>query len=65
MADRDALESQWNVNERRLRELHAMTPLGREMNGAEIDRLEAAQDGIEFELGADGRPGSRRWSGTP
>jgi hypothetical protein len=41
-----------------------MTPLGREMNGAEIERLEAAQDAIEFELGSDVRPGSRKWSGS-
>jgi hypothetical protein len=47
MVDRDALESRSNANERRLRELHAMTLLGREMNGAEIDRLEAAQDGYD------------------
>jgi hypothetical protein len=28
--------------------------LGREMHAAESERLEAAQDAIEFELGADG-----------
>jgi hypothetical protein len=64
MVDRDALESQWQVNERRLNEIAAMTGLGREMHAAESERLEAAQDAIEFELGADGRPGSRRWSGA-
>jgi hypothetical protein len=63
--DRDALESRWQANERRLRKLHAMTPLGREINGAEIDRLEGKQDALELELGADGRPGSSRWSGCP
>ncbi len=65
MVDRDALESQWNANERRLRELHSMTPLGREMNGAEIERLKGEQDVIEHGLGAEGRPGSRRRSGAP
>jgi hypothetical protein len=65
MVDRDSLESRWQANERRLNELHAMTPLGREMNGAEIERLEAAQDAIEFEIGEDGLAGSRRWSGAP
>ena len=64
MVDRDALESQWQVNERRLNEIAAMTGLGREMHAAESERLEAAKDAIEFELGADGRPGSRRWSGA-
>lgn len=62
--DRDAPESRWLANERRLNEIAAMTGLGREMHAAESERLEAAQDAIEFELGADGRPGSRRWSGA-
>jgi hypothetical protein len=65
MVDRDALESQWQANERRLNEIAAMTGLGREMHAAESERLEAAQDAIEFELGTDSRPGSRRWSGAP
>ena len=42
-----------------------MTPLGREMNGAEIDRLEAEHDAIEFELGAEAPPELKRWSGAP
>jgi hypothetical protein len=42
-----------------------MTGLGREMHAAESEALEAAQDAIEFELGSDGRRGSRRWSGVP
>jgi hypothetical protein len=63
MVDRDALDSQWQANERRLTEIAAMAGLGREMHAAESDRLEAAQDAIEFEPGADGRPASRRWSG--
>ena len=41
-----------------------MTGLGREMHAAESERLEAEQDRIEFVLGADGRPGSKRWSGV-
>jgi hypothetical protein len=57
MVDRDALDSQWQGNERRLNEIAAMTGLGREMHAAESDRLEAAQDAIEFELGPD-------WSGA-
>jgi hypothetical protein len=57
--DRDA---QWQANERRLKELHAMTGLGREMHGAEIERLEAEQDAIEFEVGKPEGP-PRRWSG--
>jgi Spy/CpxP family protein refolding chaperone len=35
------------------------------LHGAEIERLEAEQDRIEFELGLDIRPGSKRWSGAP
>ncbi len=58
-------DTRWQANERRLREIHAMTPLGRETHGAEIERLEAEQDAIEFELGRDGREGSKRWSGMP
>jgi hypothetical protein len=60
--DRDA---QWQANERRLNEIAAMTGLGREMHAAESERLEAAQDAIEFELGSEARPGFRRWSGAP
>ncbi len=63
--DREALESKWQANERRLNEIAAMTGLGREMHTTEAERLEAAQDAIEFELGSDGGPGSRRWSGAP
>lgn len=44
------LESRWQANERRLNELHAMTPPEREANGEEIDWLEAKQDEIEFQL---------------
>jgi hypothetical protein len=29
---------------------------------ADVECLEAAQDAIELELGADGRPGFRKWS---
>jgi hypothetical protein len=57
MVDRDSLESQWQANERRLNEIAAMTGLGREIHSAESERLEAAQDAIEFERGADGRSG--------
>ncbi len=64
MADRDALESQWRANERRLNEIAAMTGLGRETHAAESEALEAAQDAIEFELGREGRTGSVRWSGA-
>jgi hypothetical protein len=65
MTDRDALDSRWQAKERRLNEIAAMTGLGREMHAAESEQLLAAQDEIEFELGADARPGSRRWSGAP
>jgi hypothetical protein len=35
------------------------------MHAAESERLEAAaQDAIEFELGAEGRPGFRKCSGS-
>jgi hypothetical protein len=54
----------WHENERRLNEIHALSPLGREMHGAEIERLEAEQDAIEFELGRHSREGSKRWSGV-
>jgi hypothetical protein len=50
---------QWQANERRLNEIAAMIGLGRELHAAEIERLEGDQAAIEFELGADGRPGSR------
>jgi hypothetical protein len=62
--DRESLEARWQANERRLNEIAAMTGLGREMHAVESERLETAQDAIEFELGADGRPGSRKWSGS-
>jgi hypothetical protein len=55
--DRDALEAQWQANEREL---------NRETFGARIDELEAEQDAIEFEIGGeDVLPGSKRWSGLP
>jgi hypothetical protein len=60
----DTLESQWQANERRLNEIAAMSGLGREMHAADSEALEAAQDAIEFELGSDARPGTRRWSGA-
>jgi hypothetical protein len=59
--DRDA---RWQANEHRLNEIAPMTGLGREMHAAESERLEAAQDAIEFELSTDARPGSRKWSGA-
>jgi hypothetical protein len=62
--DRETLERQWQANERRLNEIAAMTGLGREMHAGESEALESAQDAIEFELGSDARPGSRRWSGA-
>jgi hypothetical protein len=61
---RATIESQWQANERRLNEIHAMPGLDREMHAAESERLEAAQDAIEFELSTDARPGSRKWSGA-
>jgi hypothetical protein len=61
--DRDAPESQWQANERRLNEIAAMTGLGREMHAAETDRLDGAQDAIEWFLGLDCPAGSKRWSG--
>jgi hypothetical protein len=64
MAARDDLESKWQANERRLTEISAMTGLGRELHAAESEALEAARDAIEFDLGQDGQPGSRRWSGA-
>jgi hypothetical protein len=64
MAARDDLESKWQANERRLNEIAAMTGLGREMHASEAERLEADHDAIEFELGSDGQPGTRRWSGA-
>jgi hypothetical protein len=42
-----------------------MSGLSRELHGAEIERLEAEQDSLEFELGSDGPRGSKRWSGSP
>jgi FPC/CPF motif-containing protein YcgG len=63
--DREAQEARWHASERRLNEMAAMTRLGREMHTAESERLEATdQDAIEFELGANSRPGSRKWSGS-
>jgi hypothetical protein len=65
--DRDALEAQWQANERELNRLNSMSGLARETFGARIDELETEQDAIEFELGKEAftRPGSRRWSGMP
>ncbi|HUE14848.1 MAG TPA: hypothetical protein VMR25_11835 [Planctomycetaceae bacterium] len=65
--DRDALEAQWQANERELNRLNSMSGLARETFGARIDELEDEQDAIEFELGKDGftPTGSRRWSGMP
>jgi hypothetical protein len=62
--DCEVLEARWQANERRLNEIAAMTGLGREMHASESEALEADQDAIEFELGTDGRPGSRKWSGS-
>jgi hypothetical protein len=64
MISSDAVESRWQSNERRLTAIHAMTGLGRELHGAEIERLEAEQDAIEHDLGCDVRRRSRRWSGA-
>jgi hypothetical protein len=66
MPDREALETKWQANERRLNEIAAMTGLGREMHSAETERIEAEQDDIEWELGFDRpmRAGLRRWSGA-
>ncbi len=57
-------DPRWQANERRLNEIAAMTGLGREMHATEAERLDPEQDRIEFELGRDGREGSRRWSGV-
>jgi hypothetical protein len=62
---RATIESQWQANERRLNEIHAMTGLDREMYGADAERLEAEQDRIEWQLGLE-RPTdveSRKLSG--
>ncbi len=58
-------DPRWQGNERRLNEIAAMSGLGRELQAQESEALEAAQDAIEFEVGSEARPGSRRWSGVP
>ena len=65
--DRDALEAQWQANERELNRLNSLSGLARETFGARIDELEDEQDAIEFELGQDASAptNSRRWSGLP
>ncbi len=59
----NSVTSRWRSNDCRLNEIAAMTWLGRKRHAAEAKRLEAAQDAIEYELGADGQPGPRPWSG--
>jgi hypothetical protein len=63
--DPEALEAKWQSNERELNRIAAAPGLDRELCHAEVDRLEAEQDEIEFRLGF-GNPAqldSRRWSG--
>jgi hypothetical protein len=43
--------AKWQGNEMRLNRFYAMPESDRERRGEEIERLEAAQDRIEFELG--------------
>jgi hypothetical protein len=61
----DDLEVRWQANERHLNRIAAAPALDREMCAAEVERIEAEQDRIEFLVGfanpADSV--SRRWSG--
>ena len=63
--DRDDLEARWQSNERQLIRIGASPGLDREMCAAEVERIEAEQDGIEFLLGFEKptQSSSRRWSG--
>ena len=60
-----ALESQWQANERGLNRIAVMPGLDRALHAAATERLEAAQDRIEWQLGFPkaSQAGSRRWSG--
>jgi hypothetical protein len=64
-ADRDSLESQWRANEAQLNRITAASGLDRELSAAEVERLEAEQDRIEWKLGFEGPADaeSRKWSG--
>jgi hypothetical protein len=63
--DRDDLETRWQANERQLNRIAASPGLDREMCAAEIERIEAEQDRIEFLLGFEKHThsSSRRCSG--
>jgi hypothetical protein len=63
--DRDDLEIRWQANERQLNRIAAAPTLDREMCAADVERIEAEQDRIEFLLGFEKltHSSSRRWSG--
>jgi hypothetical protein len=63
--DRDNLEVRWQANERQLNRIAAAPALDREICAAEVERIEAEQDRIEFLVGFEnpGHSGSRCWSG--
>lgn len=62
--DRDDLTRQWQANEAEINRLYGMSPLGRESYAGRIEQLEDEQDRIEYDLGNEHPPGSRKWSGT-
>jgi hypothetical protein len=61
----DREEAHWQANEPELSRIVAAPGLDRELCHAEVERLEAEQDEIEFRLGFDNpsQAGSRRSSG--
>jgi len=63
--NRDGLEARWQANERQLNRIAAAPALDREFCAAEVERIEAEQDRIEFLVGFEnpGHSGSHRWSG--
>jgi hypothetical protein len=62
--ERAVIEEKWQINERRLNEIVAMSGVGRETHTAESERLESEQDAIEFELGFEVHHRSQKRSGA-
>ena len=60
--ERQVLEITWGAHERALN--RNTMPGGRELLPEEREQFESEQDRIAWQLGRDGREGSKRWSGV-